>query len=130
MRAHFAFLLLVACAACGVGALSAACFSEADNCLETDSCGAPGPDAGGVDTGIHVDAGADAGASDAGNGDAAGRNAEGGDAARGDAAGDDAASGDAAGDDAATRDGALDDGGTLDGDAQDSAADGSSDDAG
>ncbi len=58
MRARFVLLILVAC---GVGALGAACFSEADNCVETDSCGSP--DAGAVDTGNRIDT--DAGASDA-----------------------------------------------------------------
>ncbi len=137
MRAHFVVLLLVAGVAGGAVALSAACFSEADNCLETDSCG--GPDAGGGDTGIHADAGGsqagngDGGKEEAGNaeaGNAEAGNAEAGDAASGDAAGEDAASGDAAGEDAAMGDGAVDAGVPLDGDAQDGGADGSSADAG
>jgi len=63
MRTRSVVWLLVACGV--VGGFGAACFSEADNCLETDACGAP--DAGGTDAGILVDARASTGASDAGH---------------------------------------------------------------
>jgi hypothetical protein len=128
MRAHLLWLLVL-CAV--IGGFGSACFSEADNCLETDSCGAPnGTDAGGGDTGILRDAGAGADASDASHGDAANGDAESGDASRVDSASVDSADEDAAGEDAARADAALDDGGpALDGDGQDSPADGPSTDA-
>jgi hypothetical protein len=127
MRARSVVWLLLACGV--VGGLGAACFSEADNCLETDACG--GPDAGGIDSGILLDARADAGArNDAGDGDAGDGDAGDGDAGDGDAKGGDAADGDAAGEDAAKTDAALDDGGpALDGDVEDSTADRPSGDA-
>jgi hypothetical protein len=122
MRAYLLWLL-VPCAV--IGGFGSACFSEADNCLETDSCGAPnGADAGEGETGILRDAGARADASDASHSDAH-SDAESGDASRGDSA-----SVDAAGEDAARGDADLDDGGpALDEDDQDSPADAPSTDA-
>jgi hypothetical protein len=123
MRAHYGLVLLAVCGAVG---LTAACFSEADNCLETDSCN--GPDASAVtpnpDSGptkpVPIDAGS-------GDGNADGGDAGGGDAAHGDA---DAGAGDAAGD-AAHGDAADADGGPIpDADLQDGAADGPADDGG